>query len=35
MPVARRAFASGEIRFLDSTGAIERVIPFDETHRKL
>ena len=28
-------FRSGEIRILDSSGYVERVIPFDETERKL
>jgi hypothetical protein len=31
----RASFRSGEIRILDSTGAIERIIPFNETHRRL
>jgi hypothetical protein len=31
----RACFRSGEIRILDLTGAIERIIPFDETDRKL
>ena len=31
----RAWFRSGEIRILDSTGAIECIIPFDETERKL
>ena len=28
-------FRTGEIRVLDSTGMVERVIPFDEAERKL
>jgi hypothetical protein len=28
-------FRSGEIRVLDSSGNVERVIPFDDTNRKL
>jgi hypothetical protein len=31
----RACFRSGEIRILDSTGAVERIIPFNETDRKL
>jgi hypothetical protein len=31
----RASFRSGEIRILDSTGNIERVISFSETDRKL
>jgi hypothetical protein len=31
----RACFRSGEIHILDSTGNIERVIPFDDTNRKL
>jgi hypothetical protein len=31
----RACFRSGEVRILDSTGNIERVIPFDEANRKL
>ena len=31
----RARFRSGEIRILDSTGNVERVIPFDEADRKL
>ena len=31
----RACFRSGEIRILISTGNIERVIPFDDTSRKL
>jgi hypothetical protein len=31
----RAWFRSGEIRILDSTGAVTRIIPFDETNRKL
>ena len=30
----RACFRSGEIRILDSTGNVERVIPFDETDRR-
>jgi hypothetical protein len=30
-----RACRCGEIRILKSNGAVERVIPFDETDRKL
>jgi hypothetical protein len=32
---ARARFRSGEIRVLDSTGNVERVIPFDDATRKL
>jgi hypothetical protein len=28
-------FRSGEIRIVDSSGAIQRIIPFDESDRKL
>ena len=31
----RACFRSGEIRIVDSTGAVTRIIPFDETDRKL
>jgi hypothetical protein len=31
----RASFRSGEIRILDSSGNVERVIPFDDTNRKL
>jgi hypothetical protein len=31
----RACFRSGEIRILDSRGAIERTIPFSEADRKL
>jgi len=31
----RACFRSGEIRILDSGGAVERVIPFSEADRKL
>ena len=31
----RACFRSGEIRILDSSGNVERVIPFDDTNRKL
>jgi hypothetical protein len=31
----RACFRSGEIRILDSTGAVARIIPFDEQGRKL
>jgi hypothetical protein len=31
----RACFRSGEIRALDSSGHIERFIPFDDTNRKL
>ena len=31
----RACFRSGEIRILDSTGNVDRVIPFNETDRKL
>ena len=29
------AFRSGDIRILDSTGNVERIIPFNQTNRKL
>jgi hypothetical protein len=31
----RACFRSGEIRILNSGGNVERVIPFDDTNRKL
>jgi hypothetical protein len=31
----RACFRSGEIRVLDSGGNVERVIPFDDTNRRL
>jgi len=31
----RASFRSGEIRILDSSGNVERVIPFNDTNRKL
>jgi hypothetical protein len=31
----RARFRSAEIRIFDSSGNVERVIPFDETNRKL
>jgi hypothetical protein len=31
----RACFRSGEIRISDSGGNVERVIPFDDTNRKL
>ncbi len=31
----RASFRSGEIRILDSSGNVERVIPLDDTNRKL
>jgi hypothetical protein len=31
----RACFRSGEIRILDSIGNIERVIPYDDTNRRL
>ena len=31
----RACFRSGEIRILDSTSNVERIIPFNETARKL
>jgi hypothetical protein len=33
--LAVRAFGLGEIRILDSSGAVKRVIPFNEAERKL
>lgn len=33
--LTRACFRTGEIRVLDSSGAVERTIPFDETDRKL
>ena len=33
--IGRARFRSGEIRILDSSGAVERIIPFDETERRL
>ena len=33
--VQRACFRSGEIHILDSTGNVDRVIPFDDTNRKL
>jgi hypothetical protein len=30
----RACFRSGEIRILDSSGNVERVIPFDDANRK-
>jgi hypothetical protein len=33
--MCRACFRSGEIRILKSNGAVERVIPFNETARKL
>jgi hypothetical protein len=32
---ARTCFRSGQVRIFDSTGNIERVIPFDDANRKL
>jgi hypothetical protein len=32
---SRASFRSGEVRIFDSTGNIERVIPFDDANRKL
>jgi methyl coenzyme M reductase alpha subunit len=32
---SRACFRSGEVRIFDSRGNIERVIPFDDTNRKL
>ena len=32
---SRTCFRSGEVRILDSTGKVERVIPFDDANRKL
>jgi hypothetical protein len=31
----RACFPSGEIHILDSTGNVERIIPFNDTNRKL
>jgi len=31
----RACFRSGEIRILDSCGAVERIIPFNEAERRL
>jgi hypothetical protein len=31
----RACFLSGEIRILDSTGSVKRLIPFNEMNRKL
>ena len=31
----RASFRSGEIRILDSTGNVERTIPFNETDRQM
>jgi Uncharacterized protein conserved in bacteria (DUF2188) len=31
----RACFRSGEVRIFDSTGNIERIIPFDDANRKL
>jgi hypothetical protein len=33
--LTRACFRAGEIRILDSSGSVERIIPFDETDRKL
>jgi hypothetical protein len=33
--ICRACFHSGEIRILDSNGAVERTIPFNEANRKL
>ena len=33
--LTRACFRAGEIRVLDSSGAVERTIPFNETNRKL
>jgi hypothetical protein len=33
--IMRGCLRSGEIRILDSNGVVERVIPFDETDRRL
>jgi hypothetical protein len=33
--ICRACFRSGEIRILKSNGAVDRIIPFDETNRKL
>jgi hypothetical protein len=32
---SRASFRSGEIRILDSSGNVERVIPSDDTNRRL
>jgi len=32
---SRASFRSGEIRISDSTGNVERVMPFNDTNRKL
>ena len=32
---SRACFRSGEIRVLDSSGAVTRIIPFSETDRRL
>jgi hypothetical protein len=31
----RACFRSGEIQILDSTGNVDRIIPFDDANRKL
>ena len=31
----RACFRSGEIRIVDSSGNVERVIPFDDTNRRM
>ena len=31
----RACFRSGEVRIFDSTGNVERIIPFDDANRKL
>jgi hypothetical protein len=31
----RACFRSGDVRIFDSTGNVERVIPFDDANRKL
>jgi len=33
--LTRACFRSGEIRILKSNGGVERIIPFDETERRL
>jgi len=33
--IVRASFRSGEIRILDSSGAIERIIAFNESERRL
>jgi hypothetical protein len=33
--IGRASFRSGEIRILDSSGAIERIIAFNESERRL